>query len=375
LILAGCYVRTGLNTTCVEGAVMSGMQASRAICGLPEVVVGENFGTNFGFVDERARSGVNGKRPLPSYVSQLGMGQMSHEAPLFVGDVTIHAFLLNAQRWRMQRLVDQNLNLPSLRAGSAIRFTVLGNIAMLAFLRSEGAGPISPTNNVGKMNDREAALFIPLLQREGLKLRLTTWIPYLFIDRPIGMTMGREVWGYTKSAAVINLPYDPQPSVDYVVNTTTIKVHAPDSIAADEDILRLRYSGGTTPQPGGEKWRTLADLAKAVLPESALSKLAVGRNIPVVNLKQFRDIEDSKLACYQALVDSPMQIGGAFSAGLLDNQGAELDIFTCDSHQIVTQLGLADAPGACKTTIKVGQGFWVKMDFTATHGRVLWQAT
>lgn len=43
LFLAGCYTRTGLNTTCVESAVMSGMQAARAISGSPERVLGENF--------------------------------------------------------------------------------------------------------------------------------------------------------------------------------------------------------------------------------------------------------------------------------------------------------------------------------------------
>ncbi|SOH95034.1 Flavin containing amine oxidoreductase [Monaibacterium marinum] len=43
LTLAGCHIRTGLNTTCVESAVMSGMQASRAISGQPRKVVGEHY--------------------------------------------------------------------------------------------------------------------------------------------------------------------------------------------------------------------------------------------------------------------------------------------------------------------------------------------
>jgi uncharacterized protein with NAD-binding domain and iron-sulfur cluster len=43
LYLAGCYVRTGLDTTCVESAVMSGMQAARAISGSPKDVFGEHF--------------------------------------------------------------------------------------------------------------------------------------------------------------------------------------------------------------------------------------------------------------------------------------------------------------------------------------------
>ncbi len=43
LILTGCWTRTGMNTTCVESAVMSGMQAARAISGFPREITGEDF--------------------------------------------------------------------------------------------------------------------------------------------------------------------------------------------------------------------------------------------------------------------------------------------------------------------------------------------
>jgi hypothetical protein len=43
LYLAGTWVRTGLNVESVEGAVMSGMQAARAISGSPNRIVGEYF--------------------------------------------------------------------------------------------------------------------------------------------------------------------------------------------------------------------------------------------------------------------------------------------------------------------------------------------
>jgi hypothetical protein len=43
LFLAGSWIDTGFNTECIEAAVMSGKQASRAICGSPAVVVGEHF--------------------------------------------------------------------------------------------------------------------------------------------------------------------------------------------------------------------------------------------------------------------------------------------------------------------------------------------
>ncbi|HMG25010.1 MAG TPA: NAD(P)-binding protein [Kofleriaceae bacterium] len=41
LLLAGDYLRTGLNAGCVEAATMAGMHASRAICGRPEEIVGD----------------------------------------------------------------------------------------------------------------------------------------------------------------------------------------------------------------------------------------------------------------------------------------------------------------------------------------------
>ncbi|WP_225737461.1 NAD(P)-binding protein [Dyella acidiphila] len=41
LFLAGDWLKTGLDAGCVEAAVMGGMQASRAICGVPAVIQGE----------------------------------------------------------------------------------------------------------------------------------------------------------------------------------------------------------------------------------------------------------------------------------------------------------------------------------------------
>ncbi|NVB80786.1 MAG: NAD(P)-binding protein [Kofleriaceae bacterium] len=42
LVLAGDYLRTGMNVGCVEAATMGGMHASRAICGRPEEIIGDS---------------------------------------------------------------------------------------------------------------------------------------------------------------------------------------------------------------------------------------------------------------------------------------------------------------------------------------------
>ena len=43
LVLAGDWTRTAIDAGCVEAAVMSGMAASRALCGHPEIIHGEHF--------------------------------------------------------------------------------------------------------------------------------------------------------------------------------------------------------------------------------------------------------------------------------------------------------------------------------------------
>jgi hypothetical protein len=42
LYLAGDWLKTGINAGCVEGAIMGGMQASRAISGYPPIIKGES---------------------------------------------------------------------------------------------------------------------------------------------------------------------------------------------------------------------------------------------------------------------------------------------------------------------------------------------
>jgi uncharacterized protein with NAD-binding domain and iron-sulfur cluster len=43
LVLAGDWTRTAINAGCVEATVMSGMSASRALCGYPQLIHGERF--------------------------------------------------------------------------------------------------------------------------------------------------------------------------------------------------------------------------------------------------------------------------------------------------------------------------------------------
>jgi hypothetical protein len=53
LYCAGDWLATGMNAGCVEGAVMGGLQASKAISGFPERIIGDDDGSPGSFTGVR----------------------------------------------------------------------------------------------------------------------------------------------------------------------------------------------------------------------------------------------------------------------------------------------------------------------------------
>ncbi len=91
----------------------------------------------------------------------------------------------------------------------------------------------------------------------------------------------------------------------------------------------------------------------------------------MINLKQFRDAVDSTKACYQALVESPCQLDKWTGGGLLSGE-FEIEITTCDSHQIVTDLGLGKLGSGDSTVIRPLFGCWIQLNFSTLAGAIIW---
>jgi hypothetical protein len=89
--------------------------------------------------------------------------------------------------------------------------------------------------------------------------------------------------------------------------------------------------------------------------------------LPGVALKQFRDAAAATEACFQAIVDSPIEIT-QFHGGGLYSDAFELQVTTCESHQIVRDL-LGTAPNPGSTTLPVKWAAWISFDFVASLGR------
>jgi len=91
----------------------------------------------------------------------------------------------------------------------------------------------------------------------------------------------------------------------------------------------------------------------------------------MVFLKQFRDVADGRMACYQAIVEAPNRMThGPIDAGLLHGDW-ELAIEQFATVRLIDRLGLRVRASDGK--VRSVFDFWIKFAFTAEPGRVVWQ--
>ena len=326
--------------------------------------------------------------PLPDYVSDHGHGEICYEAPLAINGVTAFAFALHADHVALQTLVDSQLNTAP---NGAVRYEVIGHSALLTFLLAEHCTSASET--VGWLSDREAAFWLLLVEkRANGAARLVYWIPYLLIDAMSGMVTGREVWGYRKSLGTIDLPTMPADPARFIASTTVFNTFSAATKGENAARVTVRRDGAIgVLEPA---WQSLEDTFNAIqgmireefsefdmsdwlnalTVAEGLVRLATTRRVPVINLKQFRDVRDSTKACYQAIVECPCELVQLSGAGPLPGDFTAA-ILSCASHPIVADLGLGTAAANGTTELPVRFAFWVKMDFQTLNGNVIWQAT
>jgi hypothetical protein len=89
-------------------------------------------------------------------------------------------------------------------------------------------------------------------------------------------------------------------------------------------------------------------------------------NIPLVFLKQFRDVTYSDRACYQAIIASFCKLTGFSSAHFLGDY--QITLFDYPSDPIRQDFGFPEGP------LKPKLSFYLEYDFVVEPGRELWKA-
>jgi hypothetical protein len=203
---------------------------------------------------------------------------------------------------------------------------------------------------------------------------------YTIVPDLYSLVSGREVFGFFKSYGWVDLPDDPA-----VLNPATLsldvfglKTFGPDQEAQRWPLLQFSRVGGDGAP--GKTWSNLKELFKEVRPHLwsddgplilpglrfpvSLIEDFLHRAMPLVFLKQFRDVTANENAAYQAIVEAPSPISGLHAELMGEYDFSLAD--TLASYPLAQDLGLKNQKALL--CIKV------KMDFEIGAGQIIWNA-
>ncbi len=382
LVMSGDWTLTAVSSGCVEAAVMSGMHASRAMCGYPAVIVGDDL------PDGGDLPPVPPTPPRPPRGRYIDIdGNNTPLQPYVAQNVTMYNFVLEASLDRLQRICDQQLNL-----GGPVTYRPLG--PFLSYVCAT-MGPMAPVEPRAWLNEKDFGFWIPVIagrqDASGFHAeRPAFFIPYLWVDDYLPQQAGREVFGYPKGVGRLVNPTSPSDPAAFTLDALVVPEFGPPGAPASQyQWQRLVTAARRDGSPWGNlirEFESIGSLGLAMIsamlkefkdhtfPEPTLQLLytlfkdAIHLDVPMVYLKQFRDIADGKQACYQAIVESPNQMTAFNGAGFLHGDW-ELAISQFASCRLIDELGLK------LTDSKVISAFhfYVEMAFTAQPGTVIYR--
>jgi len=363
LKLAGDWTATGIDGGCVEAAVISGMDAARAISGDPTEV------------PNKSTAWIEPPRELPPYI-EYG-GRATAPSPFTCKGGEMRSLLLEGDAAMIAQLVDRVFNVP---AGTGVEYRSLGShVLMMMGNFKRISSNTQPFDRWGAVGESQASFWIPVLAGHdvgGLFIaeRLLMAVPYVFVDNPMSYLGGREDYGYAKVMA----RFDPVHAIgDHVTLQafggdfgrmegadwrTLLELTSGGSRRAPEQrprhtgtmpLVQLLIGNGTTVKEGEDL--VVADIQFTA---NLVDDLFAGRMTQIF-LKQFRDTADGTRACYQAIVEAPVQIQRIEYS--LTERDWNFVLHPLDSHPMDRELGVTSQPATIALDMEI--------DFLLENGR------
>lgn len=302
----------------------------------------------------------------PEYIDRGGDLQL---APPFRCDgALLRCFSLTADKTRLERLVATTLHRAGATHLSPLSSTVLFVVAEIQRATAGDGG------RGGWLSETDVAFWVPVVDTRQ-RGRVSWFLPYVFVDNAYAMAAGREALGFAKTLGTFTLPPRGQDGA-YGVDTLHLPVARSDDRYRVGRLLEVRPPGLPAPMAssGVDALRSIARLtplsaahlgvpgrlASAVLELGAFPQ---SREVPLVLLRQLRDVSDPARAAIQEVVEAPARLSRITGAGVLGGRRT-LHIEPSDSHPIGEELGLLrDHP--------IDAAWWAEIDFVVDKGRTI----
>jgi hypothetical protein len=196
----------------------------------------------------------------------------------------------------------------------------------------------------------------------------------MFVDNPISLVGGREIYGFAKHGAQLTFPSDGKPEA-YAVDAYGGQFHEQE----EADYRRLLEVTGPAQDDTEMSWRSAREIIDVVgrsvagdrrgdvspsitLVRDIMEEL-VRHSARQVFLRQFRAADNSALASTSQVVEATSVIHSLRGGPLAGSY--DFKLHRLDSHPLGDELGLVSQ--------HVPLAFRVRMDFTQEAGRVIWQ--
>jgi uncharacterized protein with NAD-binding domain and iron-sulfur cluster len=368
LYLAGDWTRVPeVNAGCVEVATMSGLAAASALSGVPIPIISYTQHT-----------------PVSSnYVPYAGWASLP-PPPSQVKDCSCYTLLFPVDGAVCQKFIDRSFN----RVAGYSQFRILPllpdfHVVSLMIVKSARVSPSTPPfSQEGTMDETDIGFWIPVaIYQDGALLPDSiAWLPaYLFVDNDYTTASGREIWGFPKFVARVDVPDGaPSDGASFAAQASAVIIRkfAPTSKASRQQLLSLQCPDMTVLPVTGTPADLFRRLSAAVdssrqpeilaaedLPDAPL--LGAGEldvPIPVVFLKQFRAADGSNQASYQKILSGSLIMTALRQSALVDGAW-QLELDASDSLPFIRDLGLG-TPSDGKVVLTTGLAIWSDIDFT-----------
>lgn len=307
-------------------------------------------------------------------------GPLSFPAPVVCEGGFFYNFLLEGKKENLIAICDRYFNNPS---GGEAMYYPLTHMMMVTM----GSIPkiFSSTVNIGYSPEKQMIIWLVLARVKKVGPVLVAQYPVLFpvytvVPDIYSLISGREVFGFFKSYGWVDVPKDPNlvNPEKIALDVFGLKEFGPDQEAQRWPLMQFDIvDKGVEPST----WTSVKDLFKAMRPHlfphgdsvvfpgfhfpiSLLDDL-MHHEIPLVFLKQFRDVTADNQAAYQAIVESPCPFKNLHAEKMESYDFSIVNDLA--SYPLAQDLGLEDQ--------KAVLGVKIKMDFQIGAGKIIWEAT
>ena len=296
LVLAGDWTRTGYDLGCIEAATMSGLMAAKAL-GAPVSMLGEA-------PRQRAKPQID----LPRYVDRPG--EQVLRSPFGMEEVSMTALILRARQEALGALLDRYLNIPG---QGRVRYVPAAPLVMLAAAFGGRSFSTDPEHRrLGQMAEIDVAFWVPAwAMRPGkgglIPERLVWFLPHVFVSTGAAAATGREVYGFPKSVVEVEARHSGHALDHLLLEGEVLTRHSPETRGTRARILEVTRHHDA-PGPPRSVAEMLGDLARPFGASdewaSSLARRFTVDGATIAFLKQFRDVQHTDRACYQAIVEA-----------------------------------------------------------------------